>query len=434
MSGPTTTQPSPAPSTKAPAIQLPFTLPWVPAGEDPQTSDIDRVHGLMKSAAYFTVFNGPNFATPNIAHELIPGLPLYITSVEVNEQLHRCEMQAGYSGDQIRAARRVGEAIGTVRIHWHPIPNYYEASPDCEPPAWVFNPTVQQRYCMLGGQLNLNDKDHTGAHNFGCGHTFPANEGGKLRMRVGAVIDMLVGRGQWEGVRGMCTINGYIEPPTALALTLMIRIVDPEGKFLPVDPIPPMQAIADPDPDAVTVMFLGEVDPSEGVHIIPAKDGKSMSGSHVNELLRLVSIQSDITGPSGLRTVTKEGPVVGKLKARLHFNPLSPAKMVPIQTTDGVFEFWDKRGNTIGTINANMVEGRGIRTQVEGFPMPFYRFGGFGPIISGTGQFEGADGLMTLNATICVFPRTLSNMYYFRFYDPQGKIRRAWAEMADWSW
>lgn len=254
-------------------------------------------------------------------------------------------------------------------------------------------------------------------------------------MRVGAVIDILVGRGKWAGMQGLITINGYIEPPKDLALCMMVRIMDPTGKFKSDAPIPPLQPIADPDPDAVTVMVLGEVDPEGGVQVIPSKDGKSMSGSRVTELLRLVSIQSDITGSAGMRTELKEGPIVGRLKARLYFNAFSPAKIVPIQTTEGVFEFWDKKRNVIGTVLANMIEGRGFKTQVEGFDphMPIYRFGGFGPVIGGTGQFEGADGMMTLNATITTFPRTLSNMYYFRFYDPQGKIRRSWAELnASW--
>ena len=66
-----------------------------------------------------------------------------------------------------------------------------------------------------------------------------------------------------------------------------------------------------------------------------------------------------------------------------------------------------------------------MRTQMPGFPMPLFRFAGFGPIL-GDGQLSGADGMMSMNSAVSVFPRTLSNLYIFRFYDPEGKLRDGW--------
>jgi hypothetical protein len=121
---------------------------------------------------------------------------------------------------------------------------------------------------------------------------------------------------------------------------------------------------------------------------------------------------------------------VGAVSATLHFNPLSPTPVSPIQTTNGVFTFFGRDGQAIGTVNANMVEGRAMKTELEGAPMPVFRFAGFGPLLGGTGFFEGADGMMSMNSAISVFPRTLSNLYIFRFYDPSGKYRatmqKAW--------
>src|SRR5262249_30351799 len=112
-------------------------------------------------------------------------------------------------------------------------------------------------------------------------------------------------------------------------------------------------------------------------------------------------------------------------------NPLAPTAVSPIQTTDGVFSFFDRNGHSFGTVQANMVEGRAMRTELSGAPMPVFRFGGFGPIIGGTGQFTGADGMMSMNSVVSVFPRTLSNLYVLRFYDPAGRLRasvnHAWA-------
>jgi hypothetical protein len=46
-----------------------------------------------------------------------------------------------------------------------------------------------------------------------------------------------------------------------------------------------------------------------------------------------------------------------------------------------------------------------------------------GPLLGGSGRFEGVDGMMSLNAAVSVFPRTLSNLYVFRIHDPTGRFR-----------
>lgn len=426
----TTEQPKSAP----PGAGLPpIPLPWVPPGADPQTYDIERVHAMLTSAAYFPIFNMPNPALANHPNLLIPGLPLFMTSVDVNEQLHRFEIEDARSCRGMVAANRVGEPVAKVHIQWTPIPDFYVASPECTPPLWLLNPTIPQRFCMLGGHLDFQDKDCSGVRAFGTGRTFPAIEGGETVLRIGAAINVLEGLGKFKGLQGAFVINGYIKPPHELGLNLMVRMMDPNGVLQAHSPITPLATIPDPDPDptAVFMMFLGEVDPSKPVELIPAPDGKGLLGSHVHELLRLVHFGFDMNTPAGLRSATKEGPIVGRVDAQLHFNPLDPAPVSPIQTTDGVFTFFDADGGTLGTVSANMIEGRALHTQVEGFAMPLFRFVGFGPVLGGTGKFQGADGMMSMNSAVSVFPRTLSNLYVFRFYDPEQRFRAAWADVAE---
>jgi len=80
---------------------------------------------------------------------------------------------------------------------------------------------------------------------------------------------------------------------------------------------------------------------------------------------------------------------------------------------------------------ADIVEGRAFRTELPGAPLSIFRMGGFGPLLEGTGQCSGATGMLSMNAAISVFPRTLSNMYVLRIVDPDGKFhttcRRAWS-------
>jgi len=414
------------PAQPGPAIPP---LPWVPTGEDPLTYDIQRVTALLKSAAYFPIFNIHDPSRQNQVIALIPGLPFLIRSVVVNEQLHRFDIDVQRKGTELRAVNRGGEPVADVRIQWTPIPDFYAAAPDVQPPPWILNPFMAQRFCMLGGQLTFHDPRQSGVHAFGTGQTFPATEGGEGVLRIGAAIEVLEGSGKFQGLQGAFCINGFIQPPQNLGLNLMIRMMDPDGVLhagtRPA--ISPIQPIPDPDPNALFMMFLGEVDPTAGVELIPSADGRSFIGSRVHELLRLVRFNFDANTPAGLRTTTEEGPVVGKVSAILYFNFLDPAEVIPIQTTDGVFTFFDDKGRTIGTVLSNMVEGRALRTQVLGFPMPLFRFVGFGPILGGTGQFAGADGMLSMNSAISVFPRTLSNLYVLRFYDPERKLRSSWS-------
>lgn len=408
--------------SRAPA--LPFPLPpTFPSGVDPETYEIETVERLLKSAAYFPIFNVANPSNPNKPVLLIPGVQFLMVAVEVNEDLHRfaVTVEAPTNERGPRAMNRVGEPVANVHIRFTPIPWNFEAAPGKYPPPTLLIPFMSQRISMLDGSLTFKDRRQSGFKAFGTARTFPARERGKRVLRIGAVIEILEGLGGFEGFTGAFVINGYISPPHDLALNLMVRVMDPQGRLKAHTPIAPLQQFPDPDPSAVFLYFLGEVDPSKPVKLNVAPDGRIL-GSEVHERLRLVQFDFDLGGSGGPRSRMTEGPVVGEVSATLHFNPLAPTPVSPIQTTNGVFTFFDPDGKRLGTINANMVEGRAIRTELEGAPMPVFRFAGFGPIQSGTGYFSGADGMMSMNSAISVFPRTLSNLYIFRFYDPTCKF------------
>ena len=156
-----------------------------------------------------------------------------------------------------------------------------------------------------------------------------------------------------------------------------------------------------------------------------ASDGRRILSLQVHEVLRPVHIGFDLHTPAGLRSQTTPGPIIGSVSSTLFLNPWDPRPVFPIQTTNGVFTFLDRERNVIGTVQVNMSEGRAFRTDLDGAPMPVFRYGGFGPIHGGTGQFRRASGMMSVNAALSVFPHTLSNLYIFRFYDPEHKLHDA---------
>src|SRR6476619_8616740 len=215
-------------SGAATTSSLPFPLPpTFPPGVNPETDKLAEVTRLLKSAAYFPIFNAENPNTPNQPVPLIPGIPFLsqylLTAVNVNEDLHRFQVledeQCG-----LRATNRVGEPVASVHIRWTPIPENFEAAPGVYPPTTILNPFISQRFTMLNGQLSFKDARNSGFRAFGAGRTFPATENGESVLRIGAVIEILEGLGEFAGMTGAFVINGYIQPPMKLALNLMVRV------------------------------------------------------------------------------------------------------------------------------------------------------------------------------------------------------------------
>ena len=275
---------------------------------------------------------------------------------------------------------------------------------------------------MLDGQLKFSDRDQSGIHGFGAGRTFPVMVAGQPQLRIGAVVDVLDDFGKLSGLPGLFVVNGYIQPPQSLFLNFVARFMDSGGRLRARTPIAPMQTIPDPDPGTIFLVFDGELDPDRPVTLNQGPGGQ-ITGSNVHERLRLINPTFDMSTPAGLRGRAEEGPIVGRLQATTLFDPTSQLSPIPFQTTNGLFTFCDRTGAQIGTLRANLVEGRAFPTPLEGAPMPVFRVGGFGPFIEGTGQFAGVIGMLSLNAVVSVFPRTLSNLYVLRISDPDGRFR-----------
>jgi hypothetical protein len=396
-------------------------LPWIPRGADPAMWMRETVTATLKRAHYFPLFNIPDPTSPS-RPRFQPGTT-DITSVEVIEQLHRLQIESLRTSCGLSFSHRIGEALAKVHIDWTPMPDEFQAAPGLPPPPTPINPRCSQRFCMLNGRLDVQDETRTGLHAFGTGRTFPAIENGKPVLRLAAVIDVLSGSGQFTGLPGTMCVNGYITPPNGLGLCLMIRMMDPDGKIENGSSFAPLAPVQDPDPNAAFMVFLGEPDASHPVELIPNPSGSGFIGSKVYERLRLVNFSYDTSGGRALRGATSEGPIVGDVSAILYFDMLDESPVIPIQTRQGVFRFFDATKKELGMLYANMIEGRAFRQKLSGLPMPVFRFGGFGPVLGGTGEFADAEGMMSLNAAISVFPRTLSNLYLFRFYDPEHRLR-----------
>jgi hypothetical protein len=421
-----------------PSANLPQLPPTFPPGVDPETYRIETVSYLLRQAAYFSLFSVHNPNIPNVPLPM-PGNPQQLIGMEVNEALHRFEVTGELPTPErgLQATNAVGQSVARVHIRWLTIPDNFYAAPDREPPPTPLNPTQSQRFTMLDGQFSFDDRDQSGFRGFGTGRTFPALEGGRPVLRLGAVVDILEGLGKFKDHQGNAVVNGFIIPPDVLGLNIMVRLIDASGQLTTYSALTPLEPIPTPDPTAVFMTFLAEQDPDHPTTLNRAPDGQIL-GSNVHEVLRLAYVSFDLGWSNqNIRSKTTTGPIVGRLSTTLYFNPLNQqtpgtaTSPIPYHTKNGVFTFFDRDQCTIGTLKTDIIEGRAFKTELDGAPLPIFRMGGLGPLLEGTGQFSGAEGLLSMNAAISVFPRTLSNMYVLRIVDPNGKFhevcRQAWS-------
>jgi hypothetical protein len=241
-----------------------------------------------------------------------------------------------------------------------------------------------------------------------------------LAAATAVIID---GAGSLRGLNGAIALSGCVHAPDGIEFGLYARFLDPAAT-LASRTIEPLGEVSRPASDWATMLFLGETNPDVPVTLNQAPDG-TILGSNVHEYIRLVETDFDIGSPSGIHARTTEGPVCGFIDATLHFNPMDPRPVRPISTSNGVFRFIGASREEIGTLRSNMTEGQAFATPVAGAPLPLFRFCGFGPILGGTGAFDGAAGMLSLNGAVSVFPRTLSNLYVLRIFDPSGDFRIA---------
>jgi hypothetical protein len=397
-----------------------------PAGNlDP--SQTSHVSALLKRAAYFPLFSVPNPDRQNIPLPS-PRNPERLIGMKVFEQMHRFDIRAEEpsAAEGLRAVNRVGQPVADISIDWRVIPDDFVAAPGVLPPPTELDPTRSQRFAMYDGHFNWLDREGSSFRGFGAGRTFPTVVDGQPQLRIGAVVDILEGFGRLSGLRGNGVVNGFITPPNNLALNIMLRLMDPSRRLRATSRLSPLRQVPFPDPTATFLVCLGEADPDNPITLNMQPDGR-VTGASVHELLRLVRIDFDVGTSHGMRSRTSDGPVVGSLSFNLIFDSRDRRVPTPFRTTDAVFTFFSREGRTVGTLNANIVEGRGFMSELEGVPPPVVRVVGFGPFLGGSGQFGGVQGMLSINGIISISARTPSILYVLRISDPEGKFRRAWS-------
>lgn len=407
------------PSGEAPGLlsllgSLPFVSQTIQAIS---TWNIGPVTELLERAAYFPM-------------SLDAGSRLGSAAFEVESELRRFELDADERAVRLLSRNRIGGPVADVRFRWRLVPDDYVGDPGrVQPlPLLPLRPGVAQRIEVLDWELRLRG-GAGGYRGYGTGRTLPGAgvagpAVGVAHVGVAFVLEVLEGYGQLAGLAGTVVACGTLSPTAALDLCVITRLMDPAGRLLTRAPLGPLPEAAGPEPGVTYLNFVGEVDPRNPV-TLRISAGEGILGSNVYELLRMVDLDFVLDAAGRLRSRTVEGPLVGSVRAVLDFNPLTLRPITPIRTRAGVFELRNPAGRSLGTVASDMIEGRSLRTWLEGRLLPVFRFAGFGHIQGGTGDFAGASGILIMNSVISVQPRTLANLYTLRFNDPNGRYRAA---------
>lgn len=268
-----------------------------------------------------------------------------------------------------------------------------------------------------------------GFYGFGTGITLPVNWGGQPQLMAGGIGNVMRGFGKFSGLIGTFTLNGCFDERQGYRGSIICRVFDPERKLRNGRPVPPFTSTNEIEPDATYIIWRGQKkDPTQKSSLIIGPDGQPQ-GLRTPAELRSIHLDFAARKQSGLRTVMRIGEVIGKLDAAILFNPLNPGAPgtatapIPFQTRNK-YEFTDREGRTVGTVEGFVREGRVFNVALQGLPgQPAIRFGGYGLLEGGTGTFAGIEGTLAVNSSVGISPHALSLTQWLRVYDPDGKYR-----------
>jgi len=392
------------------------------------TVDPEAVRALINQATGFNLFAVPD---PPIQYSNFGNGE---SSFATTETLHRFEVKLNAPTPRsVQAINTVGEAVGNMDLQWFVIPDDFMARPDRQPPAIPLDPRVSQRFVMQ--QMTFTFGDGTdGFRSFGTGRTFPMMVGNQPRVIVCAVGNVTEGFGQFQNHDGNYTICGDLTA-NGFQGDILVRFQDQDVSLRSEEPLPLIQPQTNPDPQTTYFLFTGQKGQEQGGvdnHFSLGPD-KQVRGIDITTQLRSVNLDFAVPGRFQGKNFTVSKNMIG---TEIGFGrgsiPTAPPAGTPLSPYmfEGVaqYTFSDNKGRPVGAILTNVIEGRRFDMRLVGAPGDqAWRFGFFGPIIYGTGCFEGAEG-MFFGSSGSVFyslpqGQIVTHFYMVRLNDPDGKFR-----------
>jgi hypothetical protein len=385
---------------------------------------------LIDRAASFNIFSIPDPKNANVATP-VQGSSNDVIGFKIHENLHRfvVTVRPPEAGMGLVATNTVGELTGQFSHRWMLMPDDFAASPNREPPPTRLDPSRSQRFVMLDSVCKFGD-GLDGFRGFGTGKTFPVMVNGRPQLVAAAIGVILEGFGKFkdhtEAIYMHC---GTISPQRGFMGELSLRVMDPEGTLYTTDGLSDITPEPDPEPGITYILIRGQGYPADAFTPILGPQGQ-VRGLKADERLKILELDYSAKGHRGLRSVTKVGQIIGVLSGEIIFDISDPGGTTPFNpipfTTYNTITFYDREGRNIGSFGADLVEGRTFYMEIPGAPgTRGIRFGGFGPLMNGTGFFKGIEGMMTDNTVANFTPHVAASIYMFRIHDPDGRYRAA---------
>jgi hypothetical protein len=396
-------------------------------GAGSSASDEDALQLLIDESATFHLFvdpaRGQSVGFRSAAR---------VVGFEAVAPIRRLELRLNPVASGMTGFNSIGDEVGEVSQRWTFVDHDYVAAPARRPPPVPLDRTQSQRFVIEEATFRLVTGDAFRV--FGTGRTFPLPGG---RLILGAVGNVIEGAGIFARALGNITLAGDLSDDGVFRGHVMVRFVD-FARTLRSNAVPALSG---------TGVY------EEGVTYLTWIAQKSHDADQVNTFsltrqgvprglnipVRLTRVWTDFSITNGFRaTPLRTGEVIGReIGFGKEARPRTP-EMGTAQTPfqfEGVsrYTFFNGAGQAVGTLTANVLEGRSIRLAIPGAPdAPGLRFGYFGPIVTGTGCFKGIDGMLYGTAGSVFAPppaiHVISNLYVARLHDPDGRWR---AEVAD---
>jgi hypothetical protein len=342
---------------------------------------------------------------------MVPLLPVGVAGFALHEGLHRFDavactpsLEAGVVADN-----RVGEQLGTLAMRWLLAPDGFEASPSSTPPSTEIDPSRPQRFVMLDGRIQFQDRHHGVVRFFGAGRTCPATAGGRSRLLFAGTATVLEGAGSLEGLRGTLLITGEVTAPGAIEVVIVGRF-DRGGPLLAADALGPMIEPAGGTGrcDQTVMVFTGEA--AGGLH----------------EQLRPIAINNDVGSAARLRCQVRAGAAAGLATGALAIETTDHRCSVRLAGSRRVLALSDPWGRRVASLTVDALDGTAFRDVRQGRPVE--RLIANGALSAASGSLAGAAGVVAFD-TIAGTGGVSSSLYVVRLADPDRRFRAIFSEV-----
>jgi len=319
---------------------------------------------------------------------------------------------------RLAVSQTAGETVGRLHCRCMFAPSGAPWQPGAYPAATMYDPWRSQKLVTTACEFTFGDQRFDA---YAVGRTYPMVADGEPMVLVGAVGNFMSGTGQFNGLEGTFVITGRFTGSLGFLGNINCRIVDPEGRIRTDRETPGLAGAHDPFPAQTFIVMRGVKRDRTVRTTYGPPPGPNLVSLVTPSQMRTIVTDPRVREHGGLRVNTAVGPVIASMEADVAFDIAAPPgtaqRPIPF-TTKELYTFAGDDARSCGTISAQVTDGVSFGLRFAAAPRQAgVRFAGFGPITGGTGQFEGAQGVLTVNSVIGIAPHALSLLHVLHLID-----------------